>query len=134
MNNREILLVVIVAFFILESNTYGQKNKLISIKVEYEYFSTESFERINCNSFYESFKKSIKTVYFKEKDKVKDLSLLVKHFEKNKEVLDVRGVITFNYKNQNIKYCFDRYGYFERNGITFYNKKLLDFLEVNIKF
>jgi len=116
------------------NDSYSQKSKLLSVKVEYEYFATESFEKIDCGYFSSSFKKSIKIMIFKKKEHLDTIKVLTKRFLLKEENLDVRGVITLNYQNKKIRYCFDRFGYFEKNGTTYKNDKLFAFLEKNIKF
>ena len=125
--------LVILTLIILQNDIYAQKSKLLSAKVEYEYFLTESLERVNCNSFYSSFDKSKKVEIFKDNKKLIEISFLMKKFIKKDENLDVRGILTLYYKKHKLKYCFDRYGNFEKDGIVYHNKYLLKFLEKNIK-
>ena len=125
---KNIGLLIALMITIIGSN-YAQEKKLHSVKIEYEYFLTESIDFVDCNSFKTAFNNTIRTKTFIDSLHLKRFRYLKRLFVKKKKALNVRGIITFDFGEIKVQYCFDRYGYFEKDGMTFYNKKLLAFLE-----
>lgn len=125
---KNIGLLIALMITIIGSN-YAQEKKLHSVKIEYEHFLTESIDIVDCNSFKTAFNNTIQTKTFSDGSHLKKFRCLKRLFVKKKKTMDVRGIITFDFGEIKVQYCFDRYGYFEKDGMTFYNKKLFSFLE-----
>jgi hypothetical protein len=127
-NKLVIIMLLTIIIFTTVCKSYAQDGKLLSVKIEYESFLTESFDNVDCTSFRTAFGNTIHQVVLNRKSCLNEFNQLNELFIKKSRNMDVRGVITFNYKKNKIAYCFDSHGYFEKDGITFYNKKLIDFL------
>lgn len=129
--NFYVKLLIAFLFVIVNNASYSQTRKLQRVKVEYQNFLTESIDNVDCNSFWIAFGNTIQSKIFDDRSHLRRLNFLRKKFRNTvKGDLDIRGVVTFDYgKNQIEKYCFDRYGYFERKGMTFYNKRLIKYLD-----
>ncbi len=106
--------------------SFGQTHKLDSVKIEFEGFFTETIIDVPCDAFDYSFKETKKVKIIHDKTQLSLFNTQLKNLQHiTNKPLDVRGKITYHYRNSNRKYCFDKFGKFYRNGQVFYNKKLL---------
>ena len=108
------------------SNCFSQNQKLDSVKVEFEGFYTETVIDVTCDAFNNTFLKTKKMKVVRQKQRLLEFESLRKNFERAKDKsLDVRGKVTYCYRAKAVKYCFDIFGYFYKDGKLYYNKKLL---------
>jgi hypothetical protein len=124
---KALYIFLFVQALVLKGNTtFGQVNKLDSIRIAFEGFNTETITDVSCEEFDSSFKETKKTkAIYNERDLIK-FGQLVKNFKPAKSrSFDVRGSIIYNYQKNAIKYCFDVFGYFYKDGKLYYNKNLL---------
>ncbi len=126
-----IKLLLLASLFIQYACSASEK--LISIEIVYEDFFTETIERIDCSSFEKAFQ-NLEHIKVDNKETLRKVEKLAANFSQENEQLDVRGILIMNYDNKQIKYCFDRYGYFERSGVSFKNKQLFKILDEKINF
>lgn len=123
-----LILLIAVSYPFLSFNASEESN-IKYAKIQFEGFYTESFTRIDCDMFDESFRKTKKNKVLTNRKDLKKLDSLMHCFakEKHKEI-DVRGKITIYYKGEQKTYCFDTIGFFNKDGATFYNKDLLVYI------
>ncbi|WP_295674655.1 hypothetical protein [uncultured Mucilaginibacter sp.] len=59
------------------------------------------------------------------------IDTLVKQFKNEKlyKSIDVRGIITLNYKEKQTEYCFDQFGHFYKDGVLLSNIPLMEFIK-----
>ena len=105
--------LIIVLFLMIESVSYAQEKELHSVKIEYEHFLTESIDFVDCTSFRTAFNNTIFTKVYNDSLSIREFRNLKTRFEKKRNRnLNIRGIISFDYGQIKIQYCFDRYGYF----------------------
>ncbi len=123
-------LIMLILTCFANSLCYSQNKKLLSVKVECEGFFTETIMNVDCGSFRNQFRESMKVKMFTDINDVSKFGALISCFKKQKNTkkIDVRGIITFNYFKQNLDYCLDTFGIFYKNGKTYQNKKLLNYI------
>lgn len=124
-------MIIIIISCLLYTNVNAQKSTLKSVKIDYEYFSTESIDLIRCEDFQSAFEKSLKSVLIEDEKSLKNLCNLNNKFRKRTQKMNIRGIITFNFSDKTESYCFDPYGYFQKGSIVYKNKKLIEFIESN---
>jgi hypothetical protein len=124
---KALYIFLFVQVLILKGNiSFGQAHELDSIKIEFEGFYTETIADVSCEEFGSLFKetKKVKVIY-NEHDLIR-FAQLMKNFKPAKSrSFDVRGSIIYNYQKAIVKYCFDKFGYFYKDGKLYYNKNLL---------
>ena len=124
-----VIILVTLLSFLRCVECHGQTHKLDSVKVTFEGFYTETFVDVSCEAFNSTFKDTKKVkVFYNEQDLSKFKLLTAKFKPAKSQSMDVRGEIIYNYGKIPIKYCFTVFGYFYKNGKTFYNKDLLIYI------
>ena len=120
------MLLVCFSFYM---NGQGQTRKLESINVTFQGFDTETFADVSCEDFDSAFKDTKRVKVFHNEHDLSQFKLLASGFKPAKSrSFDVRGNIIYSYNKTTIKYCFDVFGYFYREGKLYYNKKLLIYI------
>ena len=119
---------------LLNSKIFAQNRKLSLVKLEWQNFSTQTFHDVDCDSFRSLFKKTIENKSFGDSLYLRKFDQLMKCFRKERKykTIDVRGIITLNYQQTKIEYCFDIFGHFYKDGVISYNKQLIDFITKNL--
>ncbi|WP_316847181.1 hypothetical protein [Pedobacter psychrodurus] len=109
------------------TSAFAQKQKLKSVKIEWENFGTETFVAVSCTQFNSMFKNSKQTRLVKAKTEMLAFVNAARGFVSSAETnsIDVRGVVTFHYRKVRVKYCFDQFGLFYGRGDYFTDKKLM---------
>jgi hypothetical protein len=120
------ILIVLVSL-LYNTVCRAQVHKLDSVKVEFEGFNTETIADVSCEVFDSAFKDTKKIKGFYDKVNLSQFKSLAEDFKQQKEkrALDVRGTIIYHYGITSVKYCFNVFGYFYKDGKLYYNKKLL---------
>ncbi|RBQ06724.1 hypothetical protein [Pedobacter miscanthi] len=123
----KVLIFSAVLFLCFPAGSFAQKQKLKSVKIEWEDFGTESFVAVSCTQFNSQFKNSKQTRLVKAKAEMQAFDNSAKEFVINEGTnsIDVRGLVTFNYSKVRVKYCFDQFGLFYGKGNYFTDKKLM---------
>jgi hypothetical protein len=132
---KTLYLFLFVQVLILKENvSYGQVHKLDSIRVEFEGFFTETVADVSCEAFSYTFRETKKVKVFSDKHKLSQLQSLMQNLKllKEKKSFDVRGVIVYIYGKMEVKYCFDTFGYFYKDGRFYFNKNLLIAISDNV--
>jgi len=126
MNKAIRTFLLVLMFFICKNIGYAQTANLDSVKVEFAGFGIETFFAVNCEDFDTEFKQEMAVKTFYIQDDLSKFFALIKQFKpQTKQSLDVRGSIIYYYKRKSIKYCFDVFGNFYKDGQLFYNNELL---------
>jgi hypothetical protein len=114
----------------MSTSAHSQNKKLSSVSIEFEGFFTETIADINCDDFRNVFRHSMKVKLVNDSIGLSRFSLLVTELKEEKKYrsLDVRGIITLHYEKSTDEYCFDKFGYFYKEGIRYHSKKLLRFI------
>lgn len=108
------------------SVSFAQAHRIDSVKIEFEGFYTETFFAVTCDAFDNMFLKTKKVITLHKGQSLSNMASLQKDFKLTKQrSLDVRGKITYHYGNRVVKYCFDEFAYFYKDGKFYFNKKLL---------
>lgn len=123
--------ILVLTLLINCTNLNAQKSTLKSVKIDYEYFSTESIDLIRCEDFLPAFEKTLKSVLIEDHKSLESLYCLNKKFRRRSNRMNIRGIITFNFSNKSESFCFDSYGYFQKGNTVYKNKKLIEFIESN---
>jgi hypothetical protein len=123
----KVLIFSAVLFLCFPAGSFAQKQKLKSVKIEWEDFGTESFVAVSCTQFNSQFKNSKQTRLVKAKAEMQAFDNSAKEFviSEGTNSIDVRGLVTFNYSKVRVKYCFDQFGLFYGKGNYFTDKKLM---------
>ena len=113
--------------FAIDNMCYSQSNKLLSVKIECEGFFTETIINVDCNSFRQQFKETMKVKVIKDRNEVADFNSLVQMLKKKEtpKNIDIRGILTLNYSKKKLQYCFDTFGMFYKDGKAYQDIKLL---------
>ena len=120
------IILVMLLPFLSCVDCHGQTHKLDSVKVTFEGFYTETFMDVSCEAFNSTFKGTKKVKVFHNEQALSKFKLLTTKFKlTKKQSLDVRGEIIYSYGKTAIKYCFNVFGYFYKDGKMYYNKDLL---------
>lgn len=116
---------------LVTSKAFSQTKKMISVKIEWEDFSTETVYDVDCSQFRSLFKETVQTKSLDNFDAVFEINSLLKYFTKEKlyKSIDVRGIITLNYENKQTDYCFDQFGHFYKDGVLLSNIPLMEFIK-----
>jgi hypothetical protein len=108
------------------STGFSQSHKLDSVKIEFEGFDTKTFVDVTCDAFNSTFLTTKKIKVVQQKQNLLEFESLRKNFEQARDrSFDVRGKVTYFYGATAVKYCFDIFGYFYKDGRLYHNKKLL---------
>jgi hypothetical protein len=107
--------------------SFAQKQRLQSVKIEWEDFGTETFAAVSCTGFNSLFKNSKQARLIKRKSELMAFENSAKGFVRSTESsgINVRGQVTFIYGIVRIKYCFDQFGLFYGRGDYFKDEKLM---------
>ena len=126
MRNKTALIMVCLTC-IVHSMCYSQSNKLLSVKIECEGFFTETIMNVDCNSFRQQFKETMKVKVLTNRNEVAGFNSLIKILKKKEapKNIDIRGILTLNYSRKRIQYCFDTFGMFYKDGKAYQDIKLL---------
>ena len=128
------IILIALLSFLCSNAGHAQKDKLDHVRVEFEGFQTETVVDVSCDAFNSTFKDTKKVKVFNDEHDLSILRLLTKEFtpySKNRS-LDVRGTIVYDYGETTIRYCFDTFGNFYKDGKLYYNKKLLIYISDKI--
>lgn len=119
--------ILSVQILLLSCNAgFAQIHRLDSIKVEFEGFYTETVFNVNCDAFDNTFLNTKKSKIIYNSRDLSTFESLKKNFKQTRErSFDVRGKVTYHYGKRSVKYCFDVFAYFYKDGKLYYNKKLL---------
>lgn len=131
MKNVIRILLIIQAVFLLQNRSYGQSVNLTSATIKCVDFDIETFADISCEAFDNSFNQGEKKIKFIfNKADLLQFQSLIKEFKAAKALqsFDTRGSINFFYSKTGEKYCFNRFGYFYKDGKYYFNKQLLIFI------
>ena len=131
MKSKALFFLLPVIMLGVSSKTFSQAKKLISVKIEWQDFNTETFADVSCDQFKDAFKGKKQTKSLENFDSVFEINSLVKYFEKEKlyKSIDVRGIITLNYEKGQTEYCFDQFGHFYKDGTLLSNIPLMEFIK-----
>lgn len=127
------VILVAIMYSISDSNLHAQNRKLSLVKIEWEDLDTETVYDVSCDSFRSLFATTIKNKSFNDSLNLSNFNQLIKCFkmERGYKAIDVRGIITFYYKQTKVEYCFDKFGHFYKDGVLTINKKLMSFITKN---
>jgi hypothetical protein len=115
------------------STCKSQSDKLEFVKIECQDFDTETFVAISCEAFDGTFTDTEKQAIFHNHQYLETFKSLASGFKlAEQRSFDVRGTIVYGYKKTAVKYCFDKFGYFYKDGKMYYNKKLLIYISDRI--
>jgi hypothetical protein len=131
MKIKALSFICILFFLGAATKAVSQSKNLVSVKIEWEDFNTETFVGVDCDQFRTLFKKSIQTKSLGNIESTLETEDLLKYFTKEKlyKHIDVRGIITLNYKEKQIEYCFDQFGHFYKDGALLSNTPLMAFIK-----
>lgn len=128
--NVKLLLIASCLLSCIFSSCYSQRKKLSSVKVECGGFFTETVMNVDCNNFRKQLKETMTVKSFTARQEVSEFDSYIKKFKKQVMPInvDIRGILTLNYKKASVKYCFDVFGRFYRDGQAYQNTKLLSYI------
>jgi len=124
------LLLIVTCLTCIYSSCYSQNSKLLSVKAECGGFFTETVMNLDCDNFRRQFKETMSVKSFASLQDVYQFNSLIKKFKKQEMPtnVDIRGIMTLNYKKESVKYCFDLFGRFYKDGKAYQNTKLLSYI------
>ncbi|MBB3058928.1 hypothetical protein [Mucilaginibacter gotjawali] len=138
MKAKTLFFIFPLVLSLITGKAFSQTKKLISVKIEWEDFNTETIVDVGCDQFKDTFKSTKQTKSLDNFDAVFEINSLLKYFTKEKlyKNIDVRGVITLNYKEKQTEYCFDQFGHFYKDGVLLSNIPLMAFIKglINAKY
>lgn len=122
------ILLLIKSIMLLHNFSYAQSSALNSVKIKWVDFNMEAIADVNCEDFDRFFNDGEK----KSKSIVNKADLLyfqsgLKEMKPVKPLrsFDVRGSVNFISGKRGVKYCFNIFGYFYKDGNYYFNKQLL---------
>lgn len=125
------ILLLTEIIMLLHNCSYAQSLALNSVKIKWVDFNTETVADVNCEDFDHLFNDGEK----KSKSIVNKVNLLYfqSRFKGLKPVkppqsFDVRGSVNLIYGKRNVKYCFNIFGYFYKDGNYYFDKQLLIYI------
>ncbi|WP_139235732.1 hypothetical protein [Mucilaginibacter polytrichastri] len=115
--------------------SYAQPLALNSVKIKWVDFNMEAFANVSCEDLDHSFndgEKRSKSIFNKKdllhfQSRLKGLKPI-----KPLQSFDVRGSVNLIYSKRNVKYCFDVFGHFYKDGNYYFNKQLLIYISDKI--
>jgi len=125
-----ILLIIQGVLFMLNCG-YAQSLSVRSVTIKWVDFDIETIADVSCAVFDNSFNNGEKkTKFIFNKADLFQFQSLLKEFKpvKRLQSFDVRGSVNFIYSKANDKYCFNKFGYFYKDGNYYFNKLLLIFI------
>ncbi|MFC3559037.1 hypothetical protein [Pedobacter jamesrossensis] len=128
--------LLLAALLFSALNSFSQKSKLVSVKVESTDLATQTLVAVECSQFEKMFTTTTARHSITSSSDLALLEETTKHFilSNGEDKIDVRGTVTFRYRRVAIKYCFDRYGLFYGKGRYFKNQLLLNIILKKIDF
>jgi len=126
------LYIAVLASILLSStDSFAQKKKIVSIVIESTDFGTQTLVAVGCSQFNKMFAKTINRYKITDNKYLVVFETAAKHFvlPGGAAKIDVRGIITFNYRKSYVKYCFDRYGLFFGKQKYFKNQQLINLIQ-----
>ena len=131
MKAKTLFFILPLIILLLTGKVFSQSKKLVSVKIEWEDFSTETVYDVGCSQFRDLFRETKQTKSLDNFDSVFEINSLLKYFTKEKlyKSIDVRGILTLNYEKIQTEYCFDQFGHFYKDGALLSNIPLMEFIK-----
>ena len=124
------ILLIVQGVLLFYHISFGQSNNLKSVTIKGVDFSIKTITDISCEDFDHTFDNEQKIKFIFNKEDLSQFQAFINEFKEVKPLrsFDVRGSVNFIYGNARDKYCFNKFGYFYKEGKYYYNKSLLIFI------
>lgn len=124
------ILLIIQGVLLFHNNSYGQSGSLNSATIKWLDFDMKTLVDVSCDAFDHTFNDEKKLKFIFNKADLFKFQSLLKEFKESKPLrsFDVRGSINFIYGRVSDKYCFNKFGYFYKDGKYYFNKPLMIFI------
>ena len=124
------ILLVVQVVLLFHNSGYAQSGNLNSATMKWVEFNIETDVDVSCEGFEHTFNDEKKAKFIFNKADLFKFQSLFKEFKEVRPLrsFNVRGSVNFIYGKAGVKYCFNKFGYFFKDGKYYFNKPLMIFI------